>query len=37
MAQLAEAVLESRRQSATSDLIAQRALLVIAMNARRRR
>jgi DNA polymerase-3 subunit delta len=37
MAQLAEAVLESRRQSVTSDLIAQRALLVIAMNARRRR
>jgi DNA polymerase-3 subunit delta len=37
MAQLAEAVLESRRQSAIADLIAQRALLALAVSARRRR
>jgi DNA polymerase-3 subunit delta len=36
MAQLAEAALEARRQSAIADLIAQRALLALAVNARRR-
>jgi DNA polymerase III subunit delta len=36
MAQLAEAALESRRQSTLADVIAQRALLALAVNARRR-
>ena len=35
MAQLAEAALEARRQSALAELIAQRALLALAVNARR--
>jgi DNA polymerase-3 subunit delta len=36
MTQLADAVLESRRQSAMADVIARRALLVLAVNARRK-
>jgi DNA polymerase-3 subunit delta len=36
MTQLAEAVLETRRQAALADAIAQRTLLSIAVNARRR-
>jgi DNA polymerase III subunit delta len=36
MSQLAEATLEARRQTALADVIAQRALLAIAVNARRR-
>ncbi len=36
MAQLAEATLAARRQSATAELIAQRALLALAVNARRK-
>ena len=36
MAQLAEATLETRRQTALADVIAQRALLAIAVNARRK-
>lgn len=36
IAQLAEAVLDMRRQSAMADTIAQRALLAIAVNSRRR-
>src|SRR5262249_9659702 len=36
MTQLAEAVLETRRQSAMADVITQRALLALAVNARRR-
>jgi DNA polymerase-3 subunit delta len=35
MAQLAEASLDARRQSGLADTIAQRALLSIAVNARR--
>jgi DNA polymerase-3 subunit delta len=37
MAQLSEAALEARRQSAIADVIAQRSLLVLAVNARRKR
>jgi DNA polymerase-3 subunit delta len=36
MAQLAEAALEARRQSAIAELIAQRALLTLAVDARRK-
>jgi DNA polymerase-3 subunit delta len=36
MSQLADATLESRRQAALADTIVQRALLSIAVNARRR-
>ena len=36
MAQLAEATLAARRESATAELIAQRALLALAVNARRK-
>jgi DNA polymerase III subunit delta len=36
MAQLAEATLEARRQSALADVIAPRALLALAVNARRK-
>src|SRR6267154_441519 len=36
MAQLAEALLESRKQSAMAELIAQRALLALAIKARRK-
>src|SRR6266446_4275721 len=36
MADLAEAALEARRQSAMAELIAQRALLMLAVNARRK-
>src|SRR5499433_3527178 len=36
MAELAEAALEARRQSAMAELIAQRALLTLAVNARRK-
>lgn len=36
MTQLAEAVLEARRQPALADVIAQRALLALAVNARRK-
>ena len=36
MAQLAEAALEARRQSAMAEVIAQRALLALAVNARRK-
>ena len=36
MAQLAEAALEARRQSAMAEAIAQRALLALAVNARRK-
>jgi len=36
MSQLAEATLETRKQTALADVIAQRALLAIAVNARRR-
>jgi DNA polymerase-3 subunit delta len=36
MSQLAEATLETRRQTALADVIAQRALLAIAVNARRK-
>src|SRR5262249_47733170 len=35
MAQLAEAALEARRQSGMAEVIAQRALLALAVNARR--
>jgi DNA polymerase III subunit delta len=36
MAQLAEATLEARRQTAMADTIAQRTLLALAVNARRK-
>jgi DNA polymerase-3 subunit delta len=36
MAQLAEATLETRKQTALADVIAERSLLAIAVNARRR-
>jgi DNA polymerase III subunit delta len=36
MAQLAEATLEARRQTAMADMIAQRTLLALAVNARRK-
>ena len=36
MAELAEAALEARRQSAMAELIAQRALLALAIKARRK-
>ena len=36
MAQLADAALEARRQTAMADVIAQRALLALAVNARRK-
>jgi hypothetical protein len=36
MALLAEAALEARRQSAIAELIAQRALLTLAVDARRK-
>jgi DNA polymerase III subunit delta len=36
MAELAEAALEARRQSSMTELIAQRALLTLAINARRK-
>jgi hypothetical protein len=36
MAELAAAVLESRRNAALADVIAERALLAIAVKARRR-
>jgi DNA polymerase-3 subunit delta len=36
MSQLAEATLESRKQPAMADVIAQRTLLSLAVNARRR-
>jgi DNA polymerase-3 subunit delta len=36
MAELAEAALEARRQSSMTELIAQRALLTLAVNARRK-
>jgi DNA polymerase-3 subunit delta len=36
MAELAEAALEARRQSAMAELISQRALLTLAVNARRK-
>jgi DNA polymerase III subunit delta len=36
MAQLAEAALEARQQSAMAELIAQRALLTLAVDARRK-
>ena len=36
IAQLAEAVLDMRKQSALADTIAQRTLLAIAVNSRRR-
>jgi hypothetical protein len=36
MAQLAEAALEARRQSTVAELIAQRALLDLAVDARRK-
>ena len=36
MAQLAEATLAARRESATAELIAQRTLLALAVNARRK-
>ena len=37
MAQLAEAALEARRQSTMAEVIAQRSLLVLAVNARRKK
>jgi DNA polymerase III subunit delta len=36
MAQLAEATLETRKQAGLADVIAERSLLAIAVNARRR-
>jgi DNA polymerase-3 subunit delta len=36
MTQLADAALQSRRQSAMADVIARRALLALAVNARRK-
>ena len=36
MAQLAEATLETRKQTGLADVIAERSLLAIAVNARRR-
>jgi DNA polymerase-3 subunit delta len=36
IAQLADAALDMRKQSALADIIAQRALLSVAVNARRR-
>jgi hypothetical protein len=36
MARLAEAMLEARQQSAMADVIAQRALLMLAVDARRK-
>jgi DNA polymerase-3 subunit delta len=36
MAQLAEALLESRKQAGLADVIAQRTLLSLAVNARRK-
>ena len=36
MAQLADAVLESRRQASLAEIIAQRTLLALTLQARRR-